>query len=52
MTVDPPEETFGGLMSSHNNNTSELINHLPLTILTRGGQQIMPPSLYPSNMMC
>jgi len=28
MSVDPPEETIGGLMSSHNNNnTSGLINH-------------------------
>lgn len=27
MSVDPPEETFSGLMSSHNNNKSGLINY-------------------------
>ena len=26
MGVDPPEESYGGIMSSHNNNTSGLIN--------------------------
>ena len=52
MGVDPPEESYGGIMSSHNNNTSGLINSAcgyQSSVNTRGGQQIMPPSLHPSH---